>query len=112
MPRKTTPRHEIAFRPDHEKWLKEQVSGPRGISKVVEKCIDRVMRQTDAATRLELIQAEIVRIAKVTDENSGRLDTLAAFLDYQTWIATGRNDPAYEKWHEDFIKWRKESDNA
>jgi hypothetical protein len=100
---------DIGFRPDQNKWLEEQAGGPRGVSKVVEKCIDRVMNHTDAADRLERVEKQVTRIAATLDEANARLDTLAAFLDYQLWIGTNRNEAAYDQWHNDFTQWRKES---
>lgn len=103
---------DIGFRHDHNKWLEEQAGGKRGVSKVVEKCIDRVMKQRDAVDRVDRLQDEVTELKASLQVSSQRLNTVTAFLEYQVWIGVGRNETAYDKWFEEFSQWQKDSEHA
>lgn len=103
---------DIGFRHDHSKWIDEQAGGPRGASKIVEKCIDRVMKHTDAADRIDRLEEKVVILSEALKKSNDRLDRIAAFLEFQVWIGVGRNEASFDKWHEEFSQWQKEEVNA
>jgi len=103
---------EIGFRHDHSKWLDEQAGGPRGVSRIVEKCIERVMKHTDAADRLDQLEDQVVSLKASLAQSNQRLDKIAAFLEFQVWVGVGRNEASFDKWHNEFSEWQKEEVNA
>jgi hypothetical protein len=117
MPRKSGKEYrEIGLRPDHSKWLEEQAGGPRGISRVVEACIARTMKHSDAADRIDRLQAEVDDLKQAAVKSQNRLDKIAAFLEFQVWIGVGRDEVRFDAWYQEFDKFtnngNEESQNA
>ncbi len=113
MPRKSGKEYrEIGLLPEHNKWLEEQAGGPRGIGKIVGACIARTMKHSDAADKVDRLQAEVSDLKETLDQANQRLGRIAAFLEYQVWIGVGRNQSAFDAWYEEFTDFQKEPENA
>jgi|tagenome__1003787_1003787.scaffolds.fasta_scaffold20166343_2 hypothetical protein len=103
---------DIGLRPEHNKWLEEQAGGKRGVSKIVEACIARTMMHSDAADKVDRLQADVDVLKTTLEHAAKRLDTIAAFLEFQVWIGVGRNQPSFDAWYEEFNEFQKEPENA
>jgi hypothetical protein len=117
MPRKSGRIYrDIGLRPEHNKWVEEQAGGPRGVSKVIEQCINRTMRHSDAADRIDLLQAEVDDLKGLLAKSDKRLDKVAAFLEFQVWVAVGKDQPRFDAWYQEFDEFtnngNEESQNA
>jgi hypothetical protein len=113
---------EIGIRPEHDRWIMEQIGGKRergkgarGISRVVEQCIARTMKHSDAADRIDRLQAEVDRLKEALEDANDGVADLAAFLKFQVWMGVGKNRASYEAWMEEFRNFElmdKEKDSA
>lgn len=96
---------------EHSKWLEDQAGGPRGISNVVNKCIARTMRHNDALDRLDLLGAEVTSLSAAAVHASQRMERLTRFLEFQVWLAVGKDEARFDAWLDEFEQFCKGDDD-
>lgn len=100
---------EIGLTLDNDKWVEEQIGGkPRGRSEVINKCVTRTRRQSDALDRVDKLDAEVARLAGALAGVTRKLDRLTRFMEFQTWLAVAENDDRFDAWMDKFEQFAKE----
>lgn len=98
---------DIGLEPDNNEWVSEQAGGERRISEIVNKCITRTRRQSDALDRIDRLAAEIARLSGAMVYAQERLSRMTAFLEFQVWKSVGENDVRFDAWMDEFEKFNQ-----
>ena len=101
---------DIGITPAHNRWLEEQAGGPRGVSEIVNKCIARTMRHSDALDRMDLLNQDVTKLAGALESVDQRIDRLTRFIEFQTWLAVGENADRFDAWMDKFEQFAKEDE--
>lgn len=103
---------DIGLRPDHNAWLEKHAGGPRGVSKVIEMCIARTMKQADSADRIDLLQSEVDQLCDTLRKTHARMERIASFLEFQVWMGAGRDDTRFNAILDEFEKFNQQEEQA
>lgn len=99
---------DLGLTPENNKWIKEQTGGQKKASDIVNKCIAMTRRKADAMDRIDVVAEEVSRLSSALNHANERLARLTAFLEFQTWVAVGRDLPRFDGWMEEFEQFSKE----
>jgi hypothetical protein len=99
---------DLGLTPENNKWIEEQAGGQKKASDIVNKCIAMTRRKADAMDRIDVVADEVARLSGALNHANERLARLTAFLEFQTWVAVGRDTPRFDAWLDEFEQFSKE----
>lgn len=103
---------DLGLTPENNKWVEEQCGGQKKASDIVNKCIGMTRRKADAMDRIDVVAEEVSRLSGALNHANQRLARLTAFLEFQTWVAVGRDASRFDTWLDEFEQFSKEDTDA